>query len=209
MEVFEQFNVSRESRKNLETYVSMLTNWQRTISLVGSSTLEEVWNRHIADSLQLIRWLPLTTQSIADLGTGAGFPGLVLAIATGHLVHLYESNGKKAAFLRQVIAATRANAQIHQNRIELLGDDSPAPPVQVVVARALAPLTRLLVLAEPFFRIGAIGLFHKGQDVDAELTEAAKYWKLDCTKHSSLVDSSGVILEVREAYRVKCSTCHR
>ena len=199
----EQFNVSRESLTKLEIFVSILTTWQRTINLIGSSTLGEVWNRHIADSLQLIRWLPATTQNLADLGTGAGFPGLALAIVTGQQAHLYESNGKKAAFLRQAITATGANARVHQARIELLADEISTPNVDVVLARALAPMNKLLGYAEPFLRHGAIGLFHKGQDVDAELTEATKYWKLDYKKHPSLVDSSGVILEVREAYRVQ------
>jgi 16S rRNA (guanine527-N7)-methyltransferase len=202
MDALERFNVSRESRTQLETYVGLLRDWQKRINLIGASTVDQVWQRHIADSLQLIPLLPAVTKSLADLGSGAGLPGLVLAIATGHHVDLYESNGKKAAFLREAIRNTGAPATVHQIRIELLAGDVNRPKVQVVLARALAPLPRLLDYAAPFFVDGAVGLFHKGQDIDAELTEATKCWKLGFIKHSGLIDSNGVILEVKEASRV-------
>ena len=132
----------------------------------------------------------------------AGIPGLVLAIAAGLEAHLYESNGKKAAFLREAARQTRTKAHVHAVRLETLRNEPDLPKVDCVVARALAPLPLLLDYAEPFLAQGAIGLFHKGQDVDAELTEATKYWKIRMTKHASQCDSRGVILEIHEATRV-------
>jgi len=196
-----RFNVSRESLARLERYVALLLHWQRRINLIGPSTASQVWQRHILDALQLIPLLPPGTKIIADLGSGAGIPGLVLAIATGLEVHLYESNGKKAAFLREAARQCGANAVIHQVRIETIGQDPGHPKADVVTARALAPLDRLLDQAEPFLRAGALGLFHKGQDVDAELTVASKYWRIISERHPSLTDSKAVILEVKEASR--------
>jgi 16S rRNA (guanine527-N7)-methyltransferase len=202
-EVLERFNVSRESRVRLNIYVSVLLNWQKQINLIGPSTVDQVWTRHIADSLRLIGLLPPATRTMADLGSGAGVPGLILAIATGHKVHLYESNGKKAAFLRETVRQTSAAATVHQIRSELLASDPARPKVDVVLARAFAPLGRLLSHAAPFLADGAVGLFHKGQDIDAELTDATKCWRIRYIKHSGVIDSNGVILEVREAIRVQ------
>ena len=116
--------------------------------------------------------------------------------------HLYESNGKKAAFLREAVRRCGAAAQVHHVRLESLAKETNLPRAGIVVARALAPLPLLLDYAEPFLRHGAVGLFHKGQDVDLELTEAAKYWRVAYSKHPSAADSRGVILEVKEAIRV-------
>jgi 16S rRNA (guanine527-N7)-methyltransferase len=202
-EVLGRFNVSRESRARLNIYVSVLLYWQKRINLIGPSTIDRLWTRHIADALRLIALLPPATRTLADLGSGAGVPGLVLAIATGHHVHLYESNGKKAAFLREAARQTSAAATVHQIRIELLASDPARPKVEVVLARAFAPLGRLLSCAAPFLADGAVGLFHKGQDIDAELTDATKCWRLRYIKHSGVIDSNGVILEVKEAMRVQ------
>lgn len=201
-QVTARYNVSRESRARLETYVSLLLTWQKRINLIGPSTTADVWKRHAGDALQLIPLLPAGTRTIADLGSGAGIPGLILAIATGLHVHLYESNGKKVAFLREAIRQTAASATIHQTRIETLLADPTRPKVEVVLARAFAPLKTLLDYAAPFLEDGAVGLFHKGQDIDVELTEATSYWKMLYLKHPSAVDSDGVILEVREVLRV-------
>lgn len=201
--LLERFNVSRESKSRLETYVSLLLAWQQRINLIGSSTAPQIWERHIADTLQLISLLPPETRVIADLGSGAGIPGLILAIATGHHVRLYESNGKKCAFLREAIRQTQAPAAVYQNRIEDIGPAMNEPPADVVVARAFAPLDRLLQYARPFLDRGAVGLFHKGQDIELELTRATKYWKLTAKTHPSAIDSKGVILEVTEAHRVE------
>jgi 16S rRNA (guanine527-N7)-methyltransferase len=197
------YDVSRESCQRLEAYVDLLLTWQKRINLIGPSTAEQVWTRHILDAVQLLPLFPPGRLALADLGSGAGIPGLVLAIAGGHEAHLYESNGKKAAFLGQAIRTTGANARVHQVRLEDLPGHPGLPGVGVVTARALAPLPLLLDYAEPFLDAGAIGLFHKGQDVDNELTEATKYWKLQVKKHPSITDSRGVILEVREASRVQ------
>ena len=195
-------NVSRESRGKLEIYVDLLLAWQKRINLIGPATVPMVWERHIQDSLQLLPLLPENTKTIAELGSGAGIPGLVIAIAAGLEVHLYESNGKKAAFLREAARRTGVTAHIHVTRLETLRTATNVPKVDCVVARALAPLPLLLDYAEPFLARGAIGLFHKGQDVDAELTEATKCWKMNFIKHASLYDSRGVILQICEATRV-------
>jgi 16S rRNA (guanine527-N7)-methyltransferase len=162
-----------------------------------------LWTRHVADSLQL---LPLASSARLwlDLGSGGGFPGLALACALaetpGARVHLVESNGKKAAFLREAIRATGAPAIVHQARIEQTGtklDD----PFDVVTARALASLNELLVLAEPWMKRGAQALFPKGQDVGAELTEAYKYWNIEAVLVPSKTDPQARIVSVSEAER--------
>lgn len=196
------YNVSRESLERLEAYVDILLAWQRRINLIGPSTVETVWSRHILDAMQLVPLVPAGTRSLAELGSGAGIPGLVICIAAELEGHLYESNAKKAAFLREAIRKTGAKATVHNIRLESLKGKIDLPEVQCVVARALAPLPLLLDYAEPFLSKGAIGLFHKGQDVELELTEATKYWTLNVSKHQSVCDSRGVILEVKEAKRV-------
>jgi 16S rRNA (guanine527-N7)-methyltransferase len=202
VQALDRLDVSRESRLRLETYVDVLLTWQKRINLIGPATAPVVWHRHILDSLQLLPLLPPGTKVIAELGSGAGIPGLVIAIAGGLEAHLYESNGKKAGFLREAARQTGTKARIHMVRLETLRADPALPRVDCVVARALAPLPLLLDYAEPFLSQGAIGLFHKGQDVDAELTEATKYWKMKFIKHASQYDSRGVILEIQEATRV-------
>jgi 16S rRNA (guanine527-N7)-methyltransferase len=202
IELLDRYNVSRESRQKIETYVKLLLTWQQRINLIGPATVASVWDRHICDSLQLLPLLPKDVRAIAELGSGAGIPGLVLAMAANFQAHLYESNGKKAAFLREAARQTGTQVTVHNVRLETLAASTDLPKVQCVVARALAPLPLLLDYAEPFLSKGAIGLFHKGQDVDVELTEATKYWRMGLTTHASQCDSRGVILEIREATRV-------
>ena len=201
--ILERFGVSRESGERLETYVGLLLTWQARINLIGSSTRDDIWMRHIADALQLLALLPDNTKTLADLGSGAGIPGLVLAIARPLEAHLFESNLKKGAFLREAARQTRARAQVHSLRIERAGSLAGTIKAEVVTARALAPLSRLLDYAGPFLQNGATGYFHKGQDVDAELTNATKSWKLEVEKHPSMTDSRGLILVVKEAHRVR------
>jgi len=200
--LLDRFNFSRESREKIATYVRLLLTWQQRINLIGPATVSAVWERHICDSVQLLPLLPPGTRALAELGSGAGIPGLVLAMAAGIDTHLYESNGKKAAFLREAARQTGTRAVVHNVRLESLADRSGLPKVDCVVARALAPLPLLLDYAQPFLSQGAVGLFHKGQDVDAELTEATKCWRMEVLKHASQCDSRGVILEIREASRV-------
>ncbi len=202
--VLDQFGVSRESADRLDLYASLLLTWQARINLIGPSTQDDVWTRHIADALQLLPFLPEGLTRIADLGSGAGIPGLILAIARPLEVHLFESNQKKGAFLREAARQTGARAHIHGARIEAAAKAEAARlKVGAVTARALAPLPKLLDYAHPFLENGAIGYFHKGQDVDAELTDATKSWKMQVEKHPSLTDSRGVILVVKEAHRVR------
>jgi len=203
-DVLERLHVSRESRERLETYVSLLLHWQARINLIGAATREAVWTRHIADALQLLPLLPPDVRKLADLGSGAGIPGLILAIARPLEVHLFESNLKKSAFLREAARQTGAKAHIHTIRIEEAQALAGAIKAEVVTARALAPLPKLLDYAAPFLENGAIGYFHKGQDVDAELTDATKSWKMQVESHPSMTDSHGVILVVKEAHRVLC-----
>ena len=201
-ETWARLGVSRESLARLEVLASVLENWQRHINLIAPSTLAEIWHRHILDSAQLLPLIPKGVEAIADLGSGGGFPSLVLAAIQPAKVHLFESNAKKAAFLEEALRQLKVEAVVHRQRLELRKAPPNMPKVQVVTARAFASLHELLAYAEPFMAQGATGLFHKGQDVDAELTQAAKSWKITAQKHSSLTDSKAVILDVKEITRV-------
>jgi len=191
--------VSRETEARLDTFVDTLLRWQSKINLVAPSTLPELWTRHIADSLQLLTLAP-QARVWADLGSGGGFPGMPVACAlagkTGAKVHLIESNGKKAAFLRAAITATAVPAVVHQQRIEKFGETC-TEAVEVVTARALAPLKTLCVQAFPFVAKGAIALFLKGQDVEAELTDAAKYWRIQASRVPSRTSPDGSVVVIR------------
>ncbi len=206
-EVCARFDVSRESCARLGLYVDELNRWQKRINLVGPGTLSRVWVRHVADGLQL---LPLLQEGgyaqLVDLGSGGGVPGLVVALALheGSDLHvvLVESNAKKAAFLRHVVREAGICATILNTRIEHLDVDALGCGAQTAVtARALAPLPKLLELAGPMLERGATGLFLKGQDVDGELTEVTRYWKLRVRSYPSVTDPGGVILKVEEIRR--------
>jgi 16S rRNA (guanine527-N7)-methyltransferase len=200
--LFRLYNVSRESQERLRLYVDLLLTWQNRINLIGPSTVAHVWDRHICDALQLAPLIPKGCQSIADLGTGPGIPGIVLGIASGTKIHLYESSSKKCAFLHEAIRRTGVDAEVHCGRLERIPHSEVPVPIGCIVSRALAPLTLLLEYAAPFFGESTVGLFHKGRDVGLELTQATKYWRFQSTKHQSACDSQGVILEVREVCRV-------
>jgi 16S rRNA (guanine527-N7)-methyltransferase len=191
--------VSRETEKRLDAYVDVLMLWQSKLNLVAPLALRELWTRHIADSLQLLPLAPRARVWV-DFGSGGGFPGLPIACALadepGTKVHLIESNGKKAAFLREAARATGVPAVIHQERAEKFGETC-AEPVHVVTARALAPLKTLCDQAFLLISRGAIALFPKGQDVDAELTDAAKYWRLEAEKIPSKTSPGGSIVVIR------------
>jgi 16S rRNA (guanine527-N7)-methyltransferase len=173
--------VSRETAARLDRFVALLLQWQTRINLVAASTMPKLWTRHIADSLQLLALAPEAASWI-DLGAGGGFPGLVLAAALadrpGATIHLVESNLKKAAFLREAARQIGAPAIVHAVRIEDFARDFPGT-ASVVTARAVAPLSELLDMAHPLLKTGAQGLFPKGQDVDAELTQASKCWNIE------------------------------
>jgi 16S rRNA (guanine527-N7)-methyltransferase len=191
--------VSRETTDRLDRFVVLLLEWQARINLIAPSTIREIWTRHIADSLQLLQVIP-GAKIWVDFGSGGGFPAIPIACALaetpGAQIHLVESNGKKAAFLREVIRLLHLPAQVHQSRVENFGE-AWSGPVDVVTARALAPLKALCDQAFPFISKGAIGLFLKGQDVDAELTEAAKYWTLETSTVPSKTSPEGSILVIR------------
>jgi len=187
-------DVSRETLDRLAAYLDLLQYWQKAINLVGRSTLEDPWRRHILDSAQLARHLPEGPISLADLGSGAGLPGLVLAILRPLPVHLVEADRRKAQFLRE--AARRlalGHVTVHACRIEGL-----AIAVDVVTARALAPLDQLLGLALPLLRPGGRLLFLKGRGTEAELTEARRNWTMDVAVEPSLADPGGRVLIIEE-----------
>jgi 16S rRNA (guanine527-N7)-methyltransferase len=193
------FPVSRETETRLDTYVDVLLRWQSKLNLVATSSIRELWTRHIVDSLQLLPLAP-EARTWVDFGSGGGFPGVPIACALadkpGAKVHLIESIGKKTAFLREAVRATGVPAIVHQERAEKFGK-SCAEPVHVVTARALAPLKTLCDQAFPLISRGAVALFLKGQDVDVELTDAAKYWRLEATKVPSKTSPSGSIVVIR------------
>jgi 16S rRNA (guanine527-N7)-methyltransferase len=197
--------VSRETSERLDHFVACLITWQKHTNLIARSTIPVIWTRHIADSLQLLDLAP-HAKVWADLGAGAGFPGIVIACtladAEGAKVHLVESIGKKATFLREAVQATGVPAAVHAERIEDFVDNAPES-IDVVTARALAPLPRLLTLAYPLLKKGALGLFPKGQDVGSELTEAAKYWKIEHSLIKSRTDEKAQILVVRHLEPVR------
>lgn len=206
-----RFAVSRETLDDLARYAALLRRWQKAHNLVAAGTLDTVWSRHFADSAQLVGLAPEARRWL-DLGAGAGFPGMVVAILLkgreGACVDLVEATGRKCAFLEAVRRETGAPARIHQLRLApaagtrahaaLAGLDGP---FDIVTARALAPLAALLGLSLPFFTAHTQGLFLKGQDVEVELTEAARYWNIDGELHPSLTDPAGRILMVHSLER--------
>jgi 16S rRNA (guanine527-N7)-methyltransferase len=195
--------VSRETATRLDRFVALLLQWQSNTNLIAPSTIPELWTRHIADSLQLLALAP-EARIWRDLGSGAGFPGLVLACALadqpGSMVHLVESNAKKAAFLREAIRVTGVPAIVEPVRIEDIAQNQKLK-TDVVTARALAPLDRLLQLAYPWIERGAQGLFLKGQDVEAELTQASKYWTIAASLVASKTSLDSRIVIVRSLER--------
>lgn len=194
--------VSRETEERLAVLVAELERWQRAKNLVSTATLDEVWTRHIADSLQLFDHAPEARRWL-DLGSGGGFPGLVLGIRLAEIgghIDLVESNARKCAFLRHAARLTGAAVTVHAARIE---DAMPQflGKVDVVTARALAPLPLLLDWCKELLRTGVIGVFPKGQHLDAELTDASKYWKIQASTFPSVTDSAARILVIRNAQK--------
>ncbi|CEJ16225.1 Ribosomal RNA small subunit methyltransferase G [bacterium YEK0313] len=193
--------VSRETRDRLVTYVGLLRRWNPSKNLVAPATLASVWTRHIADCLQLVTLVP-EAKIWVDLGSGGGLPGLivaaVLAERPGAQVHCVESKQGKAAFLREAARVMGVPVTVHAARIEdVVG--RWRGPVDVVSARALAPLVDLVRLSQDLLKSGAVGLFPKGQDVGRELTEAAKYWTLDTVLTPSATDPQARIVTLRGA----------
>ncbi|WP_439572289.1 16S rRNA (guanine(527)-N(7))-methyltransferase RsmG [Phreatobacter sp.] len=194
-------DVSRETARRLAVYVSLLRQWNPTKNLVAPSTLDDVWRRHVADSLQVLAAAPSATRW-ADLGSGAGLPGLVIAAAIadrpGAIVHCIESRQGKAAFLREAARRMGVPARVHADRIESV-TKRWTEPLDAVTARALAPLADLLSLAAPLLKTGVTAIFLKGQDVGSELTLASKYWSLDLEQRPSATDPQGRVVVIHRA----------
>jgi len=190
--------VSRETSERLDRFVEFLLPWAERTNLIARSTIPAIWTRHIADSLQLLALAP-GAKTWIDLGSGAGFPGLVIACAlagqAGAAVHLVESQGKKANFLREAVKHLDVPVTVHPVRIEDFVKNFVIRP-DVVTARALAPLNDLLKLAHPLLKDGVKGLFPKGQHVEVELTEASKSWNIDAELVPSKTSPDGRIVVV-------------
>ena len=209
----ETYDVSRETLTKLMAYQALLGKWQKSVNLVGPNTLAHFWQRHAADSAQIMRYAPSTSDTARaapnaaktwlDLGSGGGLPGLVLAImlaeksAAAHM-HFIESDRKKAGFLRAVIADTGLTATVHHARIEAVAAAKPPAlaEIDVITARALAPLPDLLGLLVPFCNSSTVALVHKGRNWQEELTASEQYWKLNVTAQLSDTDAAARILEI-------------
>jgi 16S rRNA (guanine527-N7)-methyltransferase len=220
------FDVSRETIERLEVYAALLRQWQKAINLVAPSTLDAVWHRHFADSAQVLRLVPPDPQSWVDLGSGAGFPGLVVAIMLADKtpagsaglpptpspypqgegesapatprVTLIESDSRKCAFLREVARRTGVTVEILSTRIETLATQAKLDSPEVVSARALAPLDRLLGLAAPLFTPSTVGVFLKGRDAAAEIETAAKAWTFAVDMVPSITEATGRVVVIRD-----------
>ncbi len=190
----ESHGVAPDAVARLEVLVALVVRWQRRFNLVGRASLADPWRRHVLDSAQLHPLIPSAARTLVDVGSGAGFPGLVLAILGGPQVHLVESNQRKCAFLGEANRLTEAGAVIHNARIESL--DGLA--ADVVTARACARLDLLLALARPVLGRHGRCLFLKGRTVDEELTESRKKWTMKVNRVTSVSDPSGAILIVED-----------
>lgn len=205
----DHFGVSPKTIERLQIYHDLLVKWQKAQNLVAPNTLSSIWSRHFADSAQLMALLPFhkihdlkTDLHLADMGAGAGFPGMVLAIlaaeqtATPLHVYLVESNGRKCSFLKDVARQTGVSVDIENCRIESFANESSIPPIDVVTARALKPLSQLLSFGRVAFVNGAMGLFLKGQNLDVELAEAKEGWDFEAAVVPSVTDLSGRIVSL-------------
>ena len=184
--------VSRETLERLQAYVALLTAWNRRINLVGPNTIGDIWRRHILDSAQLMPLLPEAARVVVDIGSGAGLPGLVLAILGVPEVHLIESDQRKAAFLREAQRVTGASVTIHAQRAERL----PPIPADVIVARAVAPVDNLLLMVDKFRKPHTICLFLKGKGVEEELAHLPPALQMKARILPSRSDPTGRILRL-------------
>ena len=196
-----RFNVSRETIERLMVYEALLKQWQKGVNLVAPNTLAHVWQRHFADSAQLLVHAPGSSKWL-DLGSGAGFPGLVIAICTANRedsrVHIVESNARKCAFCQEVVRETGCSVEIHHARIESLAGSDRFNGVEIITARALAPLGQLFKMVSPFFHPGAQCLFQKGRQAADELVQAEKDWIFEAELHQSVTDADARIVQVKQ-----------
>ncbi len=204
----DKWNVSRETIERLEIYQKLLEKWQPKINLVSSNTMFEIWERHFADSIQILKFAP-NARLWADIGTGAGFPGLIIAIyllegrssKDINNVYLFESNGKKCAFLREVIRETGCNAKVHDGRIEEKLKLVLEQKIEILTARALAPLNTLFFYAEELLKTGTRALFLKGQEVVSEIEHASLEWIFTYKLHASKINPGGSVIEITDLCR--------
>lgn len=192
-----QTGVSRETLERLEAYAALLLDWSSRINLVGRSTLPDLWRRHFLDSAQLLPLIPRGARSLVDLGSGAGFPGLVLAILGMPGVELIEADRRKASFLREAARITYAEVTLRACRIEAVAPHA----ADVVTARGCAPLDRLLSLAERFIGPQTTCLFLKGAQAEQELTATSKAWTMMASRHPSRSDPGGTVLSLQQVVR--------
>jgi 16S rRNA (guanine527-N7)-methyltransferase len=191
-------NVSRETEERFQAYADLLVKWNRAINLVGASTLPDLWRRHFWDAAQLRPLLPAPAGVLLDVGSGAGFPGLVLALlAPAWTVHLCESDKRKATFLREAARVTGASVVIHDRRIE----DVDTFAADVITARAWAPIADILGLTIPFAVTETQFLLLKGRTAHNELTDAQKAWTMDAELYGSRSDESGTIVQIKKVTR--------
>jgi 16S rRNA (guanine527-N7)-methyltransferase len=199
-------SVSRETLDRLTRYAELLADWNARHNLVSAGSMADLWRRHFWDSAQIAELVPEQAKSVIDLGSGAGFPGLVLATMRPDLrITLTEATRKKSEFLKTVAADLGLNTEDRNQRLEEMAPEA----FDVITARACAPLDQLLSYAQRFWRKGSRALLHKGQNLASELTEAHKSWSIQAEQHSSRSDPSGIILEIRELQRVTGKPKHR
>lgn len=194
-------NVSRETFLKLESYVELLKKWQKSINLVSTASLSEVWERHILDCAQLINYIPSESRKIIDFGSGAGLPILILAIMlesrnnkVPYELHAIESDSRKVAFMREAVKNCGLSVNIHNCRIEQL-----APfKADIITARAFAPLSDLLTYVYPFITKDSVCLFLKGQNIDTEIEKANKKWLMELELQQSLSDENGKVVIIKK-----------
>ena len=189
--------VSRETTDKLDIFLALVLTWNRTVNLISKNDEPHLRQRHLQDSLTLLDYLPETFDRAIDLGSGGGFPGLVLAIVTGRHFDLVEADKRKAAFLREATRLTGADVNVHAVRIDQL----TLPPAPLITARALAPLTTLLTWSAPLLAADGVCVFPKGRTADAELTAASSQWKMRIEQWPSPLDPSAKILRLSEISR--------
>ena len=195
----ESTGVSKEVLKRLQTYADLLEKWQKKINLVSGNTISDLWKRHMFDSAQLWPLLPKPDCTVLDFGSGAGFPGLVLAVLGGTQVTMVESDERKCAFLAEAIRKTETSSSVTLRNCRI--EEAPSGRVDVVVSRGLASLEKLLVFAEPFLREDSVCLFLKGKKADEEIIKTEKDWVMITTKVQSRSDPSGTILKLENVKR--------
>jgi 16S rRNA (guanine527-N7)-methyltransferase len=194
-------DVPRETQRELDRFIALLLRWNSTVNLVARADEPFLWDRHIADSLQLVPLMDPRPERAIDLGSGAGFPGLILALVTGVPFDLIEADQRKAAFLREAARVTGAAIRIYPTRIEA----ADLPPAPLVTARAVAALPKLLALAAPLLAPGGMCLFLKGANADTELTHAATQWQMQVDGIPSCTAPGARILRITELSRVSRS----